>query len=149
MSSIKRIDEDLRSALRSKDEDALRAIRAIKTALKNKSVELGAELKDQEALQVVRTLVKQCKDSIEQFKNGGRDDLAEAEQKELVTLESYLPPSLSEEEIEKIIDEAISETGASSPKEMGIVMKAVMQKTGGNADGKLVSSLVAKKIQAK
>lgn len=149
MNDIKKIDEDLKKAIKERDTDRLQTLRALKTALHNKKVELIRALEDRECLQVVNTLVKQRRESIEQFEKGGRLDLVATEKKELEILLAYLPPSLSEEELANIVKEAISESGASDPKDMGIVMKIVMGKVTGRADGKAVSSLVAKLLQSK
>lgn len=149
MKDFKKIDEDLKKALKDRDEDRLRVLRLFKTAIRNKEVELKRSLKENEYLQVATTLVKQRRESIEQFKKCGREDLVESEEKELKVLTEYLPPALSEEELIKIIKEAIHETGATGPKEMGNVMKVVMGKVAGRADGKIVSSLVVKMLQPK
>lgn len=148
MKDIKKLDEDLKAAMKSKNEDALRALRMLKTAIKNKEVELIRPLEDKEYLQVINTLVKQRRESVEQFEKSGRQDLADIEKKEIEILAEYLPPSLSEDELTKIIEEAIKETGASSPADMGKVMKAAMGKIAGRADGKEVSALVSKKLQS-
>ena len=134
-------------AMRQHDQARLSALRMLKAALMNRSVEKGRELDDAEGRQVVNALVKQRKDSIEQFTNGGRKDLADKEAAELTILEGYLPPAVDPSTIDRAIDEAIAETGASSPKDMGRVMKASMAKLAGlNADGQLVNELVRKKL---
>jgi uncharacterized protein YqeY len=145
----KKIDEDLRNALKAKDECRLIAIRTLKTALKNKQVELMRPPSEAEFYQVVNTMVKQRRESIEQFEKGGRHDLASAEKRELDFLQRYLPPALSEEELVRIINDAIAESGAAGPKDMGVVMKAIKDKVAGRADGKFVSSLVIKCLQPK
>jgi hypothetical protein len=147
MRDIKKIDEDLRVALKDRDEDCLRTLRMLKTAIRNKEVELKRKLEDEESLRVINTLAKQRRESIEQFNKGGRADLVEVEERELKILLEYLPPALSEEELIDIVKEAIAESGASSPKEMGRVMKLVVGKVAGRADGKTVSSLVVKLLQ--
>jgi uncharacterized protein YqeY len=141
-----RIDEALKEAIRSRNEVAKNALRGLLTALKNKEKELKREPNDAEVLQVISSQIKQRKESIEQFKSGGRDDLAEKEAQEIAVLEGFMPKPLTREELEAIIDECIRETGASTAKDMGKVMKAVMPKVAGRADGKLVNELVKAKL---
>ena len=134
-------------AMRKHDAPRLSALRMLKAALMNREIEKGRALKDDEAQQVVSSLVKQRKDSIEQFTKGGRQDLADKELAEIVVLETYLPPSVDPVELERIVTEAISETGAASAKDLGRVMKAAMSKLAGqNVDGKLVNELARKKL---
>jgi hypothetical protein len=119
----------------------------LKAAVMNKGVEKGRDLEDAEVLQVVASLVKQRRDSIEQFSKAGRTDLVDKETGEIAILERYLPPAVSAEEIEAAVAVAIAETGASSAKDMGKVMKAVMPKLAGkNADGKAVNEAVRRKL---
>jgi uncharacterized protein YqeY len=119
----------------------------LKAAFMNKSVEKGHELDDAEARQVVTALVKQRRDSIEQFQKGGRQDLVDKETAEIAVLESYLPPAADPALVERAIVEAIAETGASGPKDIGKVMKAAMAKLAGQTvDGKVVNELVRKKL---
>lgn len=147
MGNFKSIDDDLKQALRNKDTIRLNTIRSIKATVHNKEVELRRSLEESEFLQVVNYLAKQRRESIEQFEKGGRQDLVGSEKSELEILLSYLPPPLSEEDLTKIVDEAIKETGASSPKDIGKVMKVVMPKVAGGADGKVINSLVIKRLQ--
>jgi uncharacterized protein YqeY len=136
-------------AMRKHDPARLSALRMLKAALMNREVEKRRGLDDTEAQQVVSALVKQRKDSIEQFTQGGRRDLADKEAAEIVVLESYLPPPADPAAVERAVTEAVAETGATSPKEMGRVMKVVMAKLAGqNADGKTVSELVRQKLGA-
>lgn len=148
MKSIDKINDDLKKAMKDRDEIRLTTLRSVKTAVKNKSVELRRDIDEPEFLQIVNTLAKQRRESIEQFESGGRNDLAELEKKELCILESYLPPALSEEELVTIIDQTMNELGAESSQDMGKLMKAVMSKVTGRADGKIVNTLVRKKLQA-
>ena len=143
-----KIAADLTAAMKAKDALRLSALRMLKTAVTNKGmVEKGRDLEDAEVLQVVATLVKQRRDSVEQFTKAGRTDLADKETAEIAILEHYLPPAISAEEIEAAVDAAIAETGASSAKDMGKVMKAVMPKLAGkNADGKAVNDAVRRKL---
>jgi uncharacterized protein YqeY len=134
-------------AMRQRDPVRLTALRMLKAALTNREVERGRALDDAEALQVVASLVKQRKDSIEQFTKGGRQDLADKEATEIVVLEAYLPPAADPAAVERAVAEAVQETGAASPKDMGRVMKAAMAKLAGQSvDGKAVSELVRQKL---
>jgi uncharacterized protein YqeY len=147
MTFVEKVNQDIAEAMRAKDQDRLGPLRMLKAALMNKKVERGKDVTDGEALAVVSTLVKQRKDSVEQFTNAGRQDLADKEKAEIVILETYLPPPVSREELEKAVDEAVRTTGASSPKDMGGVMKAVMAGLAGrNADGKLINELVRARL---
>jgi uncharacterized protein YqeY len=140
---------DITAAMKAKDAARLSALRMLKAAIMNKGVEKGRDLDDAEVLQVVASLVKQRRDSIEQFSKAGRTDLVEKETGEVGVLEAYLPPAATPEQIDTAVAEAIAETGASSPKDMGKVMKAVMPKLAGrNADGKAVNEAVRRKLGA-
>ena len=134
--------------MKAKDAARLSALRMLKAAVTNKGmVEKGRDLNDAEVLQVVASLVKQRRDSIEQFAKAGRTDLVEKETGEIAVLEHYLPPAVSADEIDAAVAEAIAETGASSPKEMGKVMKAVMPKLSGkHVDGRTVNEAVRRKL---
>jgi uncharacterized protein len=134
-------------AMRKQDAPRLGALRMLKAALMNREVEHGRALDDSESAQVVSALVKQRKDSIEQFTKGGRQDLAEKEAAEIKILEGYLPPAADPAAIDRAIAEAIAETGATSAKDMGRVMKAAMARLAGQSvDGKTVSDLVRQKL---
>jgi uncharacterized protein YqeY len=147
MAFIDRITADLISAMRSKDQMRLGTLRMAKAALMNREVERGGPLDDAESMQVMASLIKQRRDSIEQFRNGGRNDLADKEQAEIAVLEAYLPPALDAAQLETIVNETIAETGAASPKDMGRVMKGVMARLGGApVDGKVVSELVKRRL---
>ena len=146
-----KIAADITAAMKAKDADRLSVLRMAKAALMNEANKKSAdyELTDDESTKVLQKLVNQRKDSIEQYEKAGRAELAEKEKSELVVLENYLPQAASREEIEKAVAEAISDTGASSIKEMGAVMKAAQAKLGGkNADGKTVSEVVKAKLQS-
>jgi hypothetical protein len=133
--------------MRSKDPVKLGALRMAKAALMNREVERARPLDDAEALQVMASLIKQRRDSIEQFDKGGRADLSQKEQAEIAVLEVYLPPPVESADLERVVDEAIRETGATSPREMGAVMKAVMARlAGAQVDGKTVSDLVKRRL---
>lgn len=147
MSLEQKITTDIAAAMRSKDQIQLSTLRMLKAALMNKGIEKKRALDDAEELQVVSSLVKQRRDSIEQFTAGGRTDLADKERAEIAVLESYLPPSIAPEELEQAVMRAIADTGASGPKDMGKVMKAVMAALAGKTvDGKQVSEMVRKKL---
>ena len=143
-----KIAADLTAAMKAKDAPRLSALRMLKAAVMNKGmVEKGRDLNDAEVLQVVASLVKQRRDSVEQFAKAGRTDLVDKETAEIAILEHYLPPAVSAEEIDAAVDAAIADTGASSAKDMGKVMKAVMPKLAGkNADGKAVNEAVRRKL---
>jgi uncharacterized protein len=137
------------AAMKARDASRLSALRMLKAAVMNKSVEKGRDLDDAEILQVVASLVKQRRDSIEQFAKAGRTDLVEKETGEIAVLQTYLPPSATPEEINAAVAEAITETGATSAKDLGKVMKAVMPKLAGkNADGKAVNEAVRRTLGA-
>src|SRR6185503_13408091 len=147
MSLINDVSTAIADAMRKKDAARLGALRMLKAAFMNKSVEKGRDLDDAEARQVVQSLVKQRRDSIEQFVKGGRQDLVDKETAEIAVLESYLPPAADPAVIERAIAEAIAETGPTSAKDMGRVMKAVMVRLAGQTiDGKTVNELVRKKL---
>jgi uncharacterized protein len=144
-----KVNADMTAAMKAKDAPRLSALRMLKAAIMNKDVEKGHDLDDAEVLQVVSSLVKQRRDSIEQFSKAGRTDLVDKETGEIAVLEHYLPPAASAVEIEAAVTEAIAATGAASPKDMGKVMKAVMPMLAGkNADGKVVNEIVRRKLGA-
>lgn len=147
MRLAEKIDKDLVAAMKSQEALKLSVLRMIKTALKNRQIELGKPLEDSEALAVMRTFVKQRCDSVEQFRKGGREDLATKEEQEIKIVEGYLPAAPAEQEIDAAISAAIAEAGASGPKDMGKVMKAVMARLAGRTiDGKRVNEKVRAKL---
>ena len=147
MSFAQRIQTELTAAMKAKDELRLLVLRMLKTALHNRRIEKGAELDDPEALAIVKTLIKQRREAAEEFRKGGRADRAAEEEKEIALLENYLPAAVSEEAIHAAVEEAIKETGAATPKDMGKVMKAVMGRFAGqNVDGKRVNDLVRQRL---
>ena len=147
MALIDDVQAALTDAMRKQAAARLSALRMLKAALVNREVEKGRALDEGEARQVVTALVKQRRDSIEQFTRGGRQDLADKEAAEISVLESYLPAAIDPAAVERAVAEAIAETGASSPKDIGRVMKAVMSKLSGqNVDGKAVNELVRGKL---
>jgi uncharacterized protein len=148
MALIDDISRGITEAMKRRDQDVLSTLRMLKSALTNKEVEKGRALDDGESLQVVSMLVKQRRDSIEQFTKGGRTDLADKEAREIVILERYLPPSASPEAIASAVAAAIVETGATSAKDFGKVMKAAMAGlAGASVDGKLVSDAVKAQLK--
>jgi uncharacterized protein len=147
MTSLEKIQKDMVEAMKSRDQLRLDVLRGMKTAIKNKEVEKLKQLGEAEVFQVLNTLVKQRRDSIEQFTKGGRFDLVEREQSELKILEGYLPPAVKEEEIKEVVAQAIGELQASSPKDVGKVMKLVMERFSGRiVDGTLVNQLVRTRL---
>jgi uncharacterized protein YqeY len=149
MPLMEKIQKDLVDAMRAKDELRLSVLRMVKSALKNKEIEKIRSLEDAEALQLLQTLVKQRRESVEMFAKGGRTELAEKETKEIAIIESYLPANASAEDIEGAIDAAIAETGANSAKQMGAVIKAARAKLEGKTvDGKALSDRVRVRLGA-
>ena len=139
---------DIKSAMVAKDMERVNALRLLQSAIKNREIELRPNpMADEECINVVKKLVKQRKESIEQFTAANRQDLADKESKELKILEVYLPAQMGRDQLEKIVGEEIAKTGAKSIKEMGTVMKAVQARTAGAADNKLVSELIKAKLQ--
>ena len=144
-----KINGDIAAAMKAKEPTRLSALRMLKAAVMNKGIEKSHDLDDGEVLQVVSALVKQRRDSIEQFSKAGRTDLVDKETAEIAVLETYLPPAASAADIDAAIAEAIAETGAASVKDMGKVMKAVMPRLAGkNADGRAVNEAVRRKLGA-
>lgn len=144
-----RVMEDIKTAMRAKDTLALTVLRALKSAFKYAAIEkhgADGELDEAGAVVVVRKQIKQRQDSIESFVSAGREELAQKERDEMAVLEKYLPAGLSEVEIESIVDAAIAETGATSRKEMGAVMKLVQERAAGRADGKALSGVVGRRL---
>ncbi len=142
-----RIDRDLTKALKAGDPATVSVLRMGKSALKNKEIELGRPLADDDVMTVLQREIKQRRDSIAQFERGGRPELAEQEQREIEILQTYLPAQLSDTELQKIVDAVIAETRASSMAQMGQVIGAVMSRAGGQADGSRVSAAVRAQLQ--
>jgi uncharacterized protein YqeY len=148
MSLTERLSDDLKLAMKARDQLRMDAIRMVKAALLNKEIELKKELDEAEMSRVLLTLVKQRKEAAEQYQKGKRDDLADKELKELAIIEAYLPKALSQDEIIQIVEGAIRESGLVTMKDMGRVMKAVTAKLAGQpVDGKQLSDLVRSKLQ--
>ena len=149
MTLTEKVSADITTAMKAKDAPRLSALRMVKAAMMNKGVEKGRDLDDAEAAQVIASLVKQRRDSIEQFAKAGRTDLVEKETAEIAVLDEYLPAAATAEEIEAAVAAAIAETGAATAKDIGKVMKAVMPKLAGkNADGRIVNEAVRRTLGA-
>src|SRR3954447_1691047 len=147
MTLMEKISGDMTAAMRSKDQARLAPLRMAKAALMNREVEKGRALDEAEAQQVVASLIKQRRDSVEQFTTGNRPELAAREAAEIAVLEAYLPPPLDPAEIERAVDESIRELNATSAKDFGRVMKAVMSRLAGQGvDGRLITDLVRRKL---
>ena len=152
MALIEQIQKDITAAMKARDEQRLSTLRMVKTALKNREIEKMAPLDDKEAQQVLSTLIKQRKDSIEQFTKGGRQEMADKEAAEITLIESYMPKAAGEEEIVAGVKAVIAEMGAPTMKEMGTVMKNVMARfsaAGMRVDGKQVSEIVKRELGGK
>lgn len=148
-SSLKRrINQDAKEALKSKDTLTLSVLRMLKSEIRYKEIERGSELSDDDVISVLSTAIKKRKDSIQQFEKGGRDDLASKEKEELAVVIKYMPEQVSEEELSQIISQAISEEGATGASDLGKVMKLVMPKIRGRADGKKVNQMVSSQLQS-
>ena len=147
MSLKDQIINDMTAAMKAQEAARTSTLRMVKAAIMNREKEGGGAVTDEDVLKLLRSQVKQRRDSVEQYQKAGRPELADKEIAEIAVIETYLPQAASEAEIEQAVSEAIAETGASSMKEMGAVMKAVMPKlTGKNADGRTVSDTVKKKL---
>lgn len=146
MSVKDRLKADLISAMKAKNKDSVDTIRLITAEIKKKEIDGGKELDDAAVTAVLNSMTKQRQDSITQFKAGGREDLVAKEETQLSILKQYMPEPLSEDEVQKYVNEAIAELSANSPKDMGRVMKVVLEKVAGRADGKKVSQLVREKL---
>lgn len=148
MSIFETISDDLIKALKSGDKGRVLILRMVKSSIKNMEIEKGTSLTDDEVSGVLRTFAKRAKESIEQFSDGGRTELAEQEKAELAVIQNYLPKELGEDAVREMVSEAIKETGAAGLKEMGKVMKALMAKSKGQVDGKLANKIVKEMLEA-
>ena len=152
MSISEKVQKDMTEAMRARDERRLSCLRMVKAALKNREIEKRGKLDDSEEMQVLSSLIKQRKDSVEQFTKGGRQELADKEAAEIKLIEGYLPQVVPEAEIEAVVRAKVAEMGSPTLKDMGGVMKAVMahfQTSGGRVDGKLVSEIVKRQLTPK
>jgi uncharacterized protein YqeY len=148
MSFKEKVDQEMIQALKTKDKIRLSALRMLKSGLHNREIDLKRELGDSEFLQLLASMVKQRKESIDQFEKGGRTDLVEKEKAELKVIEEFLPSQLSETELDAAIAEAIREVGATGIRDMGKVMKVLMPQVTGRADGKMVGDKVKARLSA-
>jgi uncharacterized protein YqeY len=149
MALREKLDEDLKSAMRERDQLRLSTIRMLKSAIKYREIELMNTLDDAGIQGVIASEIKRRRDSVEQYKAGNRQDLAEKEDLEMRILQAYLPQQLSSAELEAKVDEVIGRVGAKGPKDMGAVMKALLPEVQGRADGKMVSELVKQRLAAR
>ncbi|WP_456402094.1 GatB/YqeY domain-containing protein [Persephonella sp.] len=143
---LKKLQEEMKISMKQGDKDRLSVIRMLISEIKKVQIDSKKELSDEEIITIIQRYAKQRKESIKQYKEAGREDLVEKEEKELSIVQEFLPEQLSEEEIEKIVDETIKEVGATSIKDMGKVMKSVLEKVKGQAEGSVVSAIVKKKL---
>lgn len=146
MSLLERLTDDMKTAMKAGDKDTLGVVRRAIAAMQNARIEKREDLDEQEEIKVIRSIAKQHKESIEQFRAAGREDLATKEESELEILSTYLPAEMDQAQLEALVDAAIAETGASSMKDMGSVIKIVMAKAQGQAEGGAVSALVKGKL---
>jgi uncharacterized protein YqeY len=142
----KRITDDMKSAMKAKDRQALKAVRMILEAIKKKEIDERIELNDAQVMTVIQKMVKQRKDSISQFSDAGRTDLVEIEEAELEIINNYMPEQLSDEEVASVVDKAINDSGANSMKDMGKLMRMLKSQLQGKADMSLVSQLIKSKL---
>ncbi|OPY91984.1 MAG: Yqey-like protein [Syntrophaceae bacterium PtaU1.Bin231] len=142
------LEKEMVAAAKTRDKDRLSALRMVMAALKNKEIDLHRGLTEAEALQLLSGLVKQRKDSIEQFAKGGRNDLVEKETRELRLIQAFMPAQMTEEELVREVEQAVTETGAASVRDMGKVMKVLMPKLAGRVDGKLLNEKVKARLSA-
>jgi uncharacterized protein YqeY len=146
MSLRDRLTEEMKGAMKSRDDLRLSAIRLVRSAVKNREIELKREFEDAEIIDVIASMIKQRRESIRLFIQGGRTDLVEKEEKELATLQEFLPPQLERAELEELVLKAIAECGAEGSKDLGKVMKAIAPQVAGRADGKVVAEVVRAKL---
>jgi len=148
MSLQEQISAALKDAMRARDEVKMATLRLVLTAIKKREKEARSLLEDQEVISVITTQIKQRRESIEQYRQAGREDLAQTEESELQILQGYMPEQVSEEEISNTLDEIIAEVGAASMKDMGTVMKAAMAKLAGKAEGGAINAMVKEKLSS-
>jgi uncharacterized protein YqeY len=149
MALREKLDEDLKSAMRAKDSLRMNTVRALKSAIKYREIELMKPLDDAGVLQVISQEIKRHRDSVEQYRAGNRPDLVEKEEAEIAVLQAWLPAKLGEAEVRAMVDEVVARVKATGPKDMGAVMKALLPEVQGRADGKLVSELVKARLSGR
>ncbi|MBI4837612.1 MAG: GatB/YqeY domain-containing protein [Nitrospirae bacterium] len=142
-----KLSEDLKAALKAGDKDTVSVIRMVRALIKNREIDKKASLSDEEIYTILNSMIRQRKDSIEQFSKGGREDLVRQETKELAIVQSYLPPQISEDELKVMVSGAIAEAGAAGIKDMGKVMKLITPKVKGQVDGRLLSDFVKQALE--
>ncbi|THE11309.1 GatB/YqeY domain-containing protein [Enterococcus hirae] len=148
MSLLSRLNDDMKTAMKAKDKESLQVIRMIKSSIQNEQIKVGHDLTEEEELTVLSREMKQRRDSLHEFEEAGRDDLAEKVKSEIAIVEKYMPEQLSDDEIRQLVQEAIAQTGASSVKEFGKVMGVIMPKVKGKADGNQVNAIVKESLQS-
>lgn len=146
MSIMERLARDMVQAMKARDSERLGVIRYLRSEAKNREIDLGRELKDEDAIEVLSRVARKHREAIDQFSEGGRPELVEREKRQLAVVETYLPESLSEQELAEIVDAAIEETGAEDPRGFGLVMKSIMPRVKGRADGNVVKDLVQQRL---
>ncbi|MCK4915780.1 MAG: GatB/YqeY domain-containing protein [Candidatus Eisenbacteria sp.] len=146
MNLLERLESDMIKAAKARDSERLGAIRFVRSRTKNRQIELKRELKDEDVVEVLSRIAKQHRESIEQFQEGGRDELVKHERRQLSVVEEYLPAQLGEQELLEILSGVIEETGAAGPRDIGMVMKTIMPRVKGRADGKIVKALVQSRL---
>jgi len=146
MNLLERLESDMIKAAKARDSERLGAIRFVRSQTKNRQIELRRELKDEDVVEVLSRVAKQHRESIEQFQEGGRDELVKHERRQLSVVEEYLPAQLGEQELLEILSGVIEETGAAGPRDIGMVMKTIMPRVKGRADGKIVKALVQSRL---
>ena len=149
MKTLERLDSDLKDAMKARDELRVMVLRTLKSDLKYKKIELGHELSDDEAVGVLSSAAKKRRESIEEYRQGNRQDLADKEKAELEIISPYLPKQLSADELNVLVDKALAETNASSIKDIGAIMKVLMPEVRGRADGKVVNAAVRARLESK
>jgi uncharacterized protein YqeY len=146
MSILERLEHDMKKAAKARESERLGVIRFVRSQTKNREIELGRELTDEDVVGVLARLAKQHRESIDQFTEGGREELVESEKRKLAVLSEYLPEPLDDAELDRIITEVIEETGATGPSDMGPVMKGIMPRVKGRVEGGRVKSLVQARL---
>lgn len=146
MTIAERLTEDMKTSMKAQDADRTGVLRLLRGSLKNEEIKVGHQLSEEEALKVLQREAKQRRDSVEAYQSAGRTDLAGREEAELTVIKGYLPEVMSEDELAKVVDEVIAETGATDAKQMGAVIGGVLKRVGARADGAVVSKLVREKL---
>jgi uncharacterized protein YqeY len=146
MSILERLERDMIEATKARESERLGVIRFVRSELKNRQIELGRDLEDEDVIEVLARVAKRHNESIEQFTEGGRDDLVQSERRQLAVVQVYLPAKLGDDEIAQLIEQAIEETGAAGRGGLGLVMKEIMPKVKGRADGNVVKQMVQARL---